>query len=123
VLGRGIPDVSAVADPKTGYQAFVDGRWIVVGGTAAATPLWGGLVALLNQGTGRNLGFLNPQLYREVGSAQILREITEGNNGKAGLAGYSAGPGWNAVAGWGTPDGQKLLDWLPALPGKGSPAQ
>jgi kumamolisin len=48
VLGREIPDVSAVAGPKTGYQAFVDGRWTVLGGTAAATPLWGGLVALLN---------------------------------------------------------------------------
>jgi kumamolisin len=123
VLGRGIPDVSAVADPKTGYQAFVDRRWTVLGGTAAATPLWGGLVALLNQGIGRNLGCLNPQLYREVGPARILREITEGNNGKAGLAGYSAGLGWNAVAGWGPPDGQKSLGWLRAHPGKDFLAQ
>jgi kumamolisin len=77
----------------------------------------------LNQGIGRNLGYLNPQLCREVGPARILREITEGNNGKAGLAGYSARSGWNAVAGWGTPDGQKLLDWLRAHPGKDSLAQ
>jgi kumamolisin len=122
-LGRGVPDVSAVADPKTGYQAFVDGQWIVIGGTTAATSLWAGLVALLNQGIGHNIGYLNPQLYRETGPAQILREITEGNNGKGGLAGYSAGPGWNAVTGCGTPDEQKLLDWLRAHPAKDSLAQ
>jgi Subtilase family len=115
-LGRGVPDVAAVADPETGYIVFVDGQWTVVGGTAAAAPLWAGLVALLNEGLGHNLGYLNPRLYREIGPADILRPITEGNNGTATLAGYSAGQGWNAVAGWGTPDGQKLLDWLRAHP-------
>ena len=82
----------------------------------------GQTVALIELGggyrDGRNVGCLNPQLYREVGPAQILREITEGNNGKSGLAGYSAGSGWNSVAGWGTPDGQKLLDWLRAHPAR-----
>jgi len=114
--GRGVPDVAALADPGTGYKVFVDGRWTVVGGTAAAAPLWAGLAALLNQGVGHNLGYLNPRLYREIGPAQILRSITEGNNGSGTLAGYSAGPGWSAAAGWGTPDGQKLLDWLRAHP-------
>jgi subtilase family serine protease len=115
-LGRGVPDVAAVADPETGYTVFIDGNWTVVGGTAAAAPLWAGLVALLSQGVGHKLGHLNPRLYSEIGPAQILRRITEGNNGTATLAGFSSGPGWNAVAGWGTPDGQKLLDWLRAHP-------
>jgi kumamolisin len=115
-LGRGVPDVAAAADPQTGYQVRVDGQWIVVGGTAAATPLWAGLVALLNQGLGHNIGYLNQRLYREIGPKQILRPIGEGNNGNGKLPGYSAGPGWSAAAGWGTPDGQKLLDWLRAHP-------
>ena len=115
-LGRGVPDVAAVADPETGYTVFIDGNWAVVGGTAAAAPLWSGLVALLNQGLGHGLGYLNPRLYREIGPVHILRPITEGNNGTSTLAGYSSGPGWNPVAGWGTPDGQKLLDWLRAHP-------
>jgi kumamolisin len=33
-----------------------------------------------------------------------LRDITTGNNGA-----YSAGPGWDACTGLGSPDGEKLL--------------
>ena len=42
-----MPDVSAVADPQTGYQIRVDGRDIVIGGTSAVSPLWAALVARL----------------------------------------------------------------------------
>jgi Subtilase family len=115
-LGRGIPEVVAVGDPETGFKILVDGIWTVTGGTGAAASLWAGLVARLNQGVGRNLGYLNPRLYYEIGPAQILRPITEGNNGTVKVRGYSAGPGWNPVSGWGAPDGQKLLDWLRAHP-------
>jgi hypothetical protein len=110
--GRGVPDVAAVADPVTGYQARVDGKDVVLGGTAAAAPVWAGLVAILNQGVGRNLGYFNPLLYEQIGPQNVLRPITQGNNGTKAVAGFSAGPGWNAVAGWGSPDGRKLLDWL-----------
>ena len=116
-LGRGIVDVAAAGDPRSGYTIRVDGTWVVVGGSGAAASLWTGLVALLNQGLAHNLGYLNPRLYREIGPAKILRPITQGNNGNRTLAGYSSGPGWNPVAGWGTPDGQRLLDWLRAHPG------
>jgi kumamolisin len=115
-LGRGVPDVAAVADPQTGYTVLVDGQWTIIGGTAAAAPLWAGLVALLDQGVGHSLGYLNPRLYAEIGPAQVLRPITEGNNGTVTLAGYQAGAGWNPVAGWGSPDGEKLLDWLRSHP-------
>lgn len=107
--GRGIPDIAADADPASGYRVFENGRWSVVGGTAAVAPLWSGLIALLNEGLGRNLGFLNPDLYRSVGPSGALRDITSGNNGVRGVQGYSAGPGWDAVTGWGSPDGRKLL--------------
>jgi hypothetical protein len=41
------PDVSADADPETGYVVFVDGGqsfggWNVFGGTSASAPLWAG---------------------------------------------------------------------------------
>ena len=114
--GRGLPDVAAVADPETGYAILVDGKWSVVGGTSLATPLWAGLIALLNQGLGKNVGYLNPKLYQRIGPAGVLNEITQGNNAVGTLPGYSARKGWNPVAGWGTPDGRKLLDWLRAHP-------
>jgi kumamolisin len=100
--GRGVPDVAADADPKTGYQIQVDGKSSVVGGTSAVAPLWAGLVALLNQNLGRPVGFLNPQLYAGAG-AGAMRDITRGNNGA-----FTAGVGWDPCTGLGSPDGARL---------------
>ncbi|GAA5534203.1 S53 family peptidase [Deinococcus aluminii] len=98
-VGRGVPDISAVADPQTGYRVRVDGQDTVIGGTSAVAPLWAGLVARLNARRGQPLGFLNPRLY----PLGVLRDITEGSNGA-----YAAGPGWDACTGLGSPDGAKL---------------
>ncbi len=114
--GRGVPDVAANADPETGYQLVVNGSWAVLGGTAMATPLWAGFIALVDQGLSNNLGYFNPRLYQEVGPAGVLNPITEGGNGVEGIAGYQAHPGWNPVAGWGSPNGAKLLEWLRSHP-------
>ncbi|MET3132175.1 kumamolisin [Oxalobacteraceae bacterium GrIS 1.11] len=114
--GRGIPDVTANAAPETGYQLIINGNPVVVGGTSMSTPLWAGLIVLLNQGLPHDLGHFTPRLYQEIGPANILRPITSGNNGVANVPGFSAGTGWSAVAGWGSPNGNKLLDWLRAHP-------
>jgi kumamolisin len=115
--GRGVPDVAAAADPSHGYLAFVGGKQVVFGGTALAAPLWAGLIATINQSLGRNVGYFNRRLYTEIGPANVLRSITIGTNGNGSLQGYSAGPGWNPVAGWGAPDAEKLLMWLREHPG------
>ena len=113
--GRGIPDVAITASPESGYKVYIDGQKEVLGGTAAASPLWAGLIALINQGLGRNVGYINPALYTKLGPAGVLRSITQGNNSVQGVKGYEAGPGWNAVTGWGSPDGRKLLQALQSL--------
>ncbi len=105
-VGRGVPDVAGDADPATGYDTIVDGQNSVVGGTSAVAPLWAALVALLNQQLGKPVGFLNPQLYA-TGAQSGFRDITSGNNGS-----YSAGPGWDACTGWGSPNGAGLLTLL-----------
>jgi len=74
----------------------------------------GGLIALMNQAVGRNLGYINPLLYSNLGPNGVLRSVTEGHNGVTGVQGFSAGPGWNACAGWGSPNGKKLLEALRA---------
>ncbi len=105
--GRGVPDVSAVADPQTGYQVRVDGNDIVIGGTSAVSPLWAALVARLSQLTGQPLGLLQPTLYGGVDAGVVapgFRDVTEGDNGA-----YQAGPGWDACTGLGVPDGTALL--------------
>ncbi len=99
-VGRGVPDVAGDADPTTGYYVRVDGQDTVVGGTSAVAPLWAGLIALINQRRGTPVGFVNPQLYQNPNAFQ---DIIEGNNGT-----YSAGPGWDACTGLGSPNGTAL---------------
>ena len=108
--GRGVPDVAGDADPSTGYQVLVSGQSIVVGGTSAVAPLWAALVALFNQQLGTPVGFLNPKLY-PLGES-VFRDITSGNNDDSGLGYYSAGPGWDACTGLGSPNGSALLNAL-----------
>jgi len=106
--GRGVPDVSGDADPLTGYQIDVDGSNIVVGGTSAVAPLWAGLIACFNSGLKTAVGYFNPALYQTVAAAAgTFRDITSGNND-----GYSAGPGWDACSGWGSPNGAAILQSL-----------
>jgi kumamolisin len=99
--GRGVPDVAGNADPQSGYNVFVDGKPAVIGGTSAVAPLWAGLLALINQSLGTNVGFVNAQLYS---ATSAFHDITSGNNGN-----YSAGTGWDACTGLGSPDGAALL--------------
>jgi len=106
-VGRGIPDVAGNADPETGFQTLADGHAGVTGGTSAVAPLWAGLIALLNQGLGKNVGFFNPLLYQEIGPKGTLNDIVTGDNGA-----YKAKPGWDPCTGWGSPNGQTLLDAL-----------
>jgi kumamolisin len=105
--GRGVPDVAGDADPETGYNVLVDGESMVIGGTSAVAPLWSGLIALLNQKMGKPLGFLQPSLYGLPQSTGAFHDILSGSNGA-----FSAGPGWDAASGLGSPEGEKLLQAL-----------
>jgi kumamolisin len=101
--GRGVPDVAGDADPQTGYSILVDGNQESVGGTSAVAPLWAGLLALINESLGQPVGFVQPRLY-QASSAAGFHDITQGNNGA-----YTAGPGWDACTGLGSPDGSALV--------------
>ena len=118
---RQVPDVSADADPLTGYAIYdstssCSGQdcWVVVGGTSAAAPLWAGLITLANQ-TGakqglRPLGFLNPALYRlgaGTSGPAPFHDVTAGGN-----LYYPATPKWDFSTGWGSPDGNALVQAL-----------
>ena len=102
-----MPDVAGNADPQTGYQILVDGKQGVFGGTSAVAPLWAGLIARLAQATGKKFGLLQPVLYSGVTPGTDVagfNDITSGNNGA-----YSAGPGWDACTGLGSPSATALL--------------
>jgi kumamolisin len=108
-VGRGVPDVAGDADPSTGYVTLVDGQSGVIGGTSAVAPLWAALIALINQSVGKPAGFINPTLYQNAGSAQDFNDITSGSNGA-----YSAGTGWDACSGLGSPRGAQVAAVLGA---------
>jgi len=108
-VGRGVPDVAGDADPSTGYVTRVDGQPDVIGGTSAVAPLWAGLIALINESIGKPAGFINPLLYQDASAGGIFNDITSGNNGA-----YSAGPGWDACTGLGSPVGNQIATALGA---------
>jgi kumamolisin len=99
--GRGVPDVAGVADPRTGYLILVDGQEGVIGGTSAVAPLWAGLIALLKEQLGTNLGWFHRTLYGTLASSKALNDITAGTNGK-----FQAAIGWDPCTGLGSPNGQ-----------------
>jgi kumamolisin len=133
IAGRVIPDVAAHAQSdsvRTGYfTAFLDPQSgelaaAPVGGTSAAAPLWAALITRINailereKGAGKRAGYLTPILYQSgdsggtpVGSL-VCKDITTGDNISATIGGFTAGPGYDAVTGWGSPIGSKLLDAL-----------
>ena len=103
-VGRGVPDVAADGDPETGYKILVDGQSAVMGGTSAVAPLWAGLIALINQKLGHSVGYINAILYQNPGA---FHDIVSGSNPD-----YSAGPGWDACTGMGSPNGMAILQAL-----------
>jgi kumamolisin len=111
-IGRGVPDVAAVADPYTGVVVMrITGNELEpIGGTSASAPLWASLIVRINQALGTQVGFLNPTLYASCARG-VLNDITLGNNGA-----YVAKTGWDACTGFGSPDGNRLLHALQNAP-------
>jgi kumamolisin len=111
--GRGVPDVAGDADPTTGYEIRVDGETMVIGGTSAVAPLWAGLIALNNAQNAKSAGFIQPRIYAPK-AASSFNDITSGNNGA-----FSAGPGWDACTGLGSPIGANLIHYLGGVAASG----
>ena len=90
-------------------------------GTSLASPLWAGYSRLLQTANGgKRLGSLNPTIW-ELGvagqAANGFHDITSGDNtyisdvsGKpVTVPGYSAGPGYDLVTGWGSIDANSFV--------------
>ena len=83
---REVPDVSADADPSSGYIVYdtVDGfgGWNALGGTSGATPLWAAVLAVVASADGNSAGYgaLNPALYllAQRSPSTYLNDVTVG---------------------------------------------
>jgi kumamolisin len=122
IEGRCIPDLAANADWNASpYLLVVDGKAQPNGGTSAASPLVASLLTLINASRpqGNRVGYLTPVLYQASagtgvpGGTAACTDVTSGNNTTAQSGGYAAGPGYDCVSGWGTPDGVKLQQLIP----------
>jgi subtilase family serine protease len=117
---RGAPDVAADADSTTAMSLmFSGGVLLPAQGTSAATPLWAAVIALADQDAGHHLGLVNPAIYtiaRSPAYHRAFHDVTTGDNSlfwPTGLfTGYTAGPGWDPVTGWGSPNAQYLIPLL-----------
>jgi hypothetical protein len=138
---RDVPDLALNASPAhDGYLVCVQGSCVsgfrdpdnptlanaltVVGGTSAAVPSFGGIVALINQKTGSTQGNINYVLYPMAASSPAaFHDIITGDNKvpctagtvdclNGGEIGYSAGPGYDQATGLGSVDAYNLVtEW------------
>jgi len=131
---RDVPDLALAASPyHDGYMYVYQGtvQALAIGGTAAGTAVFAGMVALLNQylmashsQATAGLGNINPTLYRlSHSSSTALHDITSGSNivpcaintpdCTSGNMGWTAGPGYDQVTGVGSIDLANLANqWV-----------
>jgi subtilase family serine protease len=140
--GRAVPDVAALADPDTGYlvgqtQTFPNGTYydeFRLGGTSLSSPIFAGIMALLDQKSGAPHGFANPLFYQHPGAFYDVLSVKTAvarrnfNNSVDATAGtvdrlrtfddyagspsQHTNPGWDNVTGLGTPS-SSFLSTLP----------
>jgi len=115
---RNVPDVAMVAD---NVSVIADnGQQETVVGTSCAAPLWAGFVALANQQALANgqstVGSINPAIYaigKGANYTSDFHDITTGNNEwSASPTKFSAVAGYDLCTGWGTPNGNNLINAL-----------
>lgn len=116
--GRAYPDVAALSDNYWVVTNLIPIPW--VSGTSASTPVFGGILALINDNRFQRglpaLGFVNPLIYKiqENGTSGAFFDVTTGCHygcldEKTKGKGFCASPSWDPVTGWGTPNYPELL--------------
>jgi subtilase family serine protease len=136
---RGIPDIAYQASSLTGVlvrlteptdtsgQTGCGGAnpcvtgWYVVGGTSSGSPQWAGIAAMADQVAGRDLGYINPSLYKMANDPLIYaRDFYDEHwrvNQTTSIPGYPSTTGWDAVTGLGSPNVANLIpDLIAATP-------
>ena len=126
---RDTPDVAfAGSNEHDPYATYVNLKLEYFGGTSVGTPVFAGIVALMNQSTGTSAGNVNSFLYSvATTSPGVFHDITTGNNmvpcspGTSdcmnGGFGYKATAGYDATTGLGSIDAYNLITAWSAMLG------
>ena len=109
---RGVPDISATADPRTGVWVYIaawagtcglNSGWCIVGGTSAATPIMAAIINSAGAFRASSAAELNT-IYSTVGTASAgWNDVTNGACGA--YDGFTATQGWDLCTGIGVPQG------------------
>lgn len=106
---RAVADVSAVVGP---YWVKYLGNWTYADGTSASTPVFAGVVALVNQvrkAQGKPpVGWLNPLIYKHAATRAAFRDITQ-----IGYGGCDTTSGFDLATGIGSPKAAELAVAIP----------
>jgi hypothetical protein len=122
---RNVPDVSADANTDSFWCATGTCQTVYgLGGTSLAAPRWAGFLALANEqaaANGETIGFLNTTVYtlgQGSGYDTAFHDITTGSNPSGSTVAscctgsFTARTGFDMVTGWGTPNGQGMINAL-----------
>jgi subtilase family serine protease len=135
---RDVPDVALSASEHVGYLICSAGSCVngfragdttlfAVNGTSVGSPIFAGLVALVNQKMSARQGNLNPGLYTlATGAPGTFHDVLSGNNSMPcrpgspdcpgnGLLGYSAGRGYDLATGLGSVNASRLVNGWPSV--------
>ena len=126
---RNVPDVAMEGDFDN-YACDLGVCSSEYAGTSFAAPRWAGFMALVNQqaveagnAPSGGLGFINPVIYplaQAAATSADFHDITVGNNDTGNQPLYfTAAPSYDLTTGFGSTNGQKLIDALagPQVPG------
>ena len=118
--GRATPDLSADADPETGYLLYytfgdssdpnASGSWAQYGGTSFVAPQLNGTAAVIDSALGRRVGFWNPAIYKfALQHNSPFTPLDQSGTSNDNLL-YTGTPGaiYNVGSGLGTPDFAQL---------------
>ncbi len=128
---RGVADVAYNASILHGVLTYLDipgvpAGFYRFGGTSAGAPQWAAITAINDQMAGNNFGFINAALYKigqnAVPYGDSFHDVTTGTNSAVEfdalnhpvtVVGFSAGTGWDAFTGLGSPNAANLANQLP----------
>lgn len=108
---RGVPDVAAVGNPRTGVWVYnsldniYSGQlyaWNIIGGTSVASPLWAGIANHAGHFSA-STSAEETLIYANGKTAADFRDVTVGTCGY--YEGYLAASGWDSCSGFGAPLG------------------
>jgi subtilase family serine protease len=125
---RAEPDVAYSGAILHGVLVYLDHPGEPVGffrfgGTSCGSPQWAAITAIMNQKAGGRIGFLNKAIYDigKHGNQTSFHDITSGDNSALEfdsmnnpvlITGFSAGTGWDATTGFGSPIAPNVVDAL-----------